>query len=127
MKTWMMALAALVLPMFLAACGTPDETEVAGQADEAIVATNCTMVKCTAGHHCVDTRRGAVCRKDKCSTDSDCRLVSDYCGGCSCLALGPTQSDPTCAQPVACFRDPCGGEAAVCVGGVCEVSSGATQ
>ncbi len=50
-----------------------------------------------------------------CTTASDCRLYSDYCGACSCDVLGATDPNPTCyGEPVQCFRDPCQGHGAVC-------------
>ena len=56
----------------------------------------------------------------ECTHPSDCRLFSDTCGACTCLALGASAADPTCPGPaVQCFRDPCSGQSAVCSGGHC--------
>jgi hypothetical protein len=55
-----------------------------------------------------------------CTTDADCRLFSDYCGGCACRALDRAASDPKCgATIVQCFADPCQGKQAVCAAGAC--------
>lgn len=55
-----------------------------------------------------------------CTTDSDCRLVSDYCGGCACRSLATAEPDPTCKGTVVqCFVDPCRGRLAVCQSGTC--------
>src|SRR5579872_2584048 len=35
-----------------------------------------------------------------CSAPSDCRTYSDYCGGCTCYAIGASASDPTCDAAV---------------------------
>ncbi len=55
-----------------------------------------------------------------CRTDADCRLESNYCGGCQCAALGPKQKGSVCGNPVACFADPCQGLQAVCASGTCQ-------
>lgn len=61
-----------------------------------------------------------------CVADSDCAAYSNYCGGCGCEALPIWQKPALCDKPLAeCLRDPCGGETAVCSGGVC-VLKGAT-
>lgn len=57
----------------------------------------------------------------KCSTDADCRIVSDYCGGCFCDALSKSQPDPSCVSTVKCAMDPCTGHSASCVGGFCQL------
>jgi hypothetical protein len=57
-----------------------------------------------------------------CASDADCVLVSDYCTGCDCRALGKGEAAPSCPGPgVRCFSDPCGGKAAVCAAGRCYV------
>ena len=59
---------------------------------------------------------------NRCSSDADCRLFSDYCTGCDCRALGSNEQDPTCAGPgVRCFADPCLGKTTACVHGDCVV------
>jgi hypothetical protein len=51
----------------------------------------------------------------QCSRASDCMLFSDYCGGCTCLALAVGQAAPYCdAGTVSCLKDPCSGETAAC-------------
>jgi hypothetical protein len=55
-----------------------------------------------------------------CTTVADCQLVSDYCGGCNCLALSKGQKAPPCSgQMVQCLIDPCGIKTAACVNGRC--------
>jgi hypothetical protein len=55
-----------------------------------------------------------------CTQNSDCRIVADYCTGCDCRALGPSDKLPACSGAgVECLRDPCDGKAAVCKAGVC--------
>jgi hypothetical protein len=55
-----------------------------------------------------------------CAHASDCRVLSDFCGGCNCLALGTSDPNPTCpTPPVSCLRDPCDGLAAACDNGHC--------
>jgi hypothetical protein len=62
---------------------------------------------------CLGTSGGA------CTTDADCRLADDYCGGCNCLALSPGEKAPTCADPVQCLIAPCLNKTAACVAGHC--------
>ena len=58
-----------------------------------------------------------------CTTNGDCRLFDDYCGGCNCRALSRDQPNPTCAtNPVACVVQPCLNKMAACVAGRCEVA-----
>jgi hypothetical protein len=50
-----------------------------------------------------------------CTSASQCRLFSDYCGGCTCDPLGTNQPDPFCPDAgVTCIVDPCQGKTAVC-------------
>jgi hypothetical protein len=59
----------------------------------------------------------------RCSTDADCRLYSDYCGGCACRALDKTAADPACSgTTVQCLMDPCRGKSAVCAAGACTLA-----
>src|SRR5258706_11152511 len=62
-----------------------------------------------------------------CTTDSDCRLFDDYCGGCNCRAVGATQAIPSCKgkTSVACFVAPCRELSPVCLEGTCTASGGA--
>jgi hypothetical protein len=57
-----------------------------------------------------------------CAADSECALVEDYCGGCNCLGLPHTAEPPACADPVACFANPCEGKTVACVDGTCTVT-----
>src|SRR5262249_39640315 len=65
----------------------------------------CAAVRCAAGTHCVAKDGSASCVADAggCATDADCKAVADYCGGCSCLALGVKDPAPECPTPVQCF------------------------
>ena len=46
---------------------------------------------------------------------SDCGTFSDYCGGCSCEALGTGEPTPTCdGGSISCLVDPCQGHTATC-------------
>ncbi len=50
-----------------------------------------------------------------CEEAADCRIFSDFCDGCACLALPVDAPDPVCAGDlVSCLVDPCLGAAAVC-------------
>jgi len=56
----------------------------------------------------------------ECTKDSACRLQANYCDGCECVALGPSEKLPPCkGTVVACFVDPCRGQVARCDAGVC--------
>lgn len=55
----------------------------------------------------------------ECRSAPDCRLHSDYCGGCSCLALASDAPEPECQRPVQCLIDPCQGRRAACESGRC--------
>jgi hypothetical protein len=60
----------------------------------------------------------------ECKSDADCRLFSDYCTGCDCRALGPSEPDPTCTgRPVNCIADPCMRRKAECRSGSCELGA----
>lgn len=78
--------------------------------------TRCALVRCTAGTTCVSDADGTRCEVNAgaCVSDSDCTLNDNYCGGCACDALGHNQRPVTCRNPVACFRQPCGGLTAHC-------------
>lgn len=57
-----------------------------------------------------------------CLSDSDCRVVDDYCTGCDCRALSDSQELPVCSGPgVRCFAQPCAGKTAACVNHACAV------
>jgi len=75
---------------------------------------------CAANAAGTDASSDTSCIKGgSCNSDADCRLVDDYCGGCNCLALAPGEKAPTCADPVACFVEPCLNKTAACVSGSC--------
>jgi hypothetical protein len=101
---------------------TPELTE---KADDLSIAgrSSCDLLRCRNGFTCVQQAGIAFCAptsKRVCETDSDCRLVDSYCGGCNCLALGSGQSAPKCAgDEVACFVAPCLGQEAFCEDGRC--------
>ncbi len=78
--------------------------------------TRCATVRCTADTTCVADAAGVRCEPNPgtCATDADCTLSDNYCGGCACDALGRNQRPVTCTNPVACFRQPCGGMTARC-------------
>jgi hypothetical protein len=55
-----------------------------------------------------------------CQADTDCHVVSDYCGGCHCWAGTLSAEPPACTQgQVSCFVDPCRGVRAACQAGQC--------
>ncbi|MET0595575.1 MAG: hypothetical protein ABW133_22950 [Polyangiaceae bacterium] len=64
-----------------------------------------------------------------CSTDSDCKAVSDTCDACNCRALSKDGSLAKCTggKTVACVMDPCRGKHAVCTAGKCAVADGPTM
>jgi hypothetical protein len=58
----------------------------------------------------------------RCQIAADCRLMSDYCDGCTCRPLAKTDKDPPCAgRQVQCFVDPCSGKTVACESGACVV------
>ena len=60
-----------------------------------------------------------------CTADADCRLFSDYCGGCNCRPLAASDPDPTCpTPPVSCLVDPCRDQKAACKDGRCTAVAG---
>ena len=87
----------------------------------------CATILCLPTQHCVEHCDGtASCvpsipgPKVECSRDADCRLFSDYCEGCNCVALGPGESEPKCTgNIVQCFVDPCLHLEARCEHGSC--------
>jgi hypothetical protein len=67
-----------------------------------------------------DTDAGPADGGAACSDAGDCRVFPDMCGTCTCIALGASAASPTCPGPaIECFRDPCIGQSAACVGGHC--------
>jgi hypothetical protein len=87
------------------------------------VGTYCCNVSCGL---CAPLAGGCItleCESPKtwaCVKDTDCRLKSDYCDGCHCLALGPGGSAPSCkGTPVQCLLDPCSLKSPRCLNGLC--------
>ncbi len=63
-----------------------------------------------------------------CQSDADCRLFSNYCGGCACTPLTQSEAEPECpSDPVQCLLDPCQGKTAACTNGLCAVAGGPSQ
>ena len=92
----------------------------------------CMTVKCAAGTHCESHQVECItapcppiagCYPDaaQCKMDSDCKVVDNYCGGCSCDALPAIKLPTTCSNPVMCFVQPCLNRTAACDNGVCVV------
>jgi hypothetical protein len=75
----------------------------------------------TYGNRCEAHRAGASILDPEgacCEEAADCRIFSDFCDGCACLALPVDAPDPVCAGDlVSCGVDPCLGAAAVCAAG----------
>jgi hypothetical protein len=61
-----------------------------------------------------------------CSSDSDCRVASDYCEQCSCKVIGKDGALPKCVggKSVQCVMDPCRNKHAVCSAGKCALADG---
>jgi hypothetical protein len=77
-------------------------------------------VACALGNVWSPTQCTCVPAGAACTTAADCHLVSDYCGGCNCLALGKGEKQPQCAtETVQCLLDPCQLKTAACTGGHC--------
>ena len=93
----------------------PEPTPDAGRICVDIVACIKGTVWSTSQCKCVPAGTGGTC-----ATDADCHLVSNYCGGCNCLALAAGEKEPACTgQTVQCLIDPCSTKSAVCFGGHC--------
>jgi hypothetical protein len=77
-------------------------------------------VACVKGTAWSPTQCKCIPEGGTCTTVGDCQLVSDYCGGCNCLALSQGQKAPACSgQMVACLIDPCELKSLACVSGRC--------
>jgi len=132
-KTFGAGLCAIALGVSACAADEPSESpEPAERTDElsSTDTTSCDLMRCKEGFVCVERAGQAFCTpgsKRVCETDSDCKLVDSYCGGCNCLALGQGQSAPKCpGDEVACLVAPCRGMQAFCEDGRCVAESGAT-
>lgn len=102
------------------------------QSDEALSKINpCALVRCRAGTQCEVQDGHAVCvptPRPECTSDKECRLFSNYCEGCACVALSSGEVDPVCkGDLVACFVDPCRGAEARCVRGQCVLGGAAAS
>lgn len=63
-----------------------------------------------------------------CSADADCRVESDYCAACSCIALAAQDHVDACfGQELTCLVDPCEGQRARCIDGQCATADGALR
>lgn len=125
----MMLLTMSVLP----ACMGTEEVSHDESASEAPIAESdqallpidgCALVRCRAGTQCEVQHGRPVCvptpPKPECRSDKECRLFSNYCEGCQCMALSIYETNPVCnGDIVACFVDPCRGADAQCVKGQC--------
>jgi hypothetical protein len=130
MRIWLLAVA-----MLASAClaGSPetvteDDASQVEATEQSLRLNPCATVRCANGYHCVATGGQAQCVPvAECSTDADCSLYSNYCGGCSCDALGPFEKPIKCLDPVQCLIDPCANKKAVCEEGSCVVSDGSVR
>ena len=112
-----LSLVALTLGLFGLGCTVSSEqTDDESTAEAEGAAKKCTIVaKCAGGYTWSTKKCACVPAAGACHSDSECSLASNYCGGCSCDALGPNQTATTCNNPVSCFVDPCMSKTAVCV------------
>jgi len=134
----------VVTACVLSACAGTDEGEPAGtdgpggealsslqQDNDALSINPCALVRCRAGTQCEVQDGRAVCvptPRPECSSDKECRLFSNYCEGCECLALSTSEVDPVCkGNIVACFVDPCRNAEARCVRGQCVLGGAAAS
>ncbi len=92
--------------------------------------SSCAAVLCVIGSVCEETPSGPRCvpLPAECTTDADCHLEDNYCGGCYCVALANGESAPSCTDPVQCFAAPCSvsDSVAACVDGQCVANTGST-
>jgi hypothetical protein len=105
-----------------ASCGICTEPDMFCT-QQACEPAGCTMIAlCVEGYSWDSEQCACTPVAAECQVDADCQLADDYCGGCNCIALGPSESAPVCKDPVQCFAQPCGfGQTAACVGGQCVV------
>ena len=128
----------MAMTSMLSACAGTDEADPSGSDEEAVHQHEsaalkidpCALVRCRAGTQCEvhDGRARCVPNPEpECASDKECRLFSNYCGGCECLALSDAEVDPVCkGDIVACFVDPCRAQEAVCVRGQCVLGGAAS-
>jgi hypothetical protein len=93
----------------------------------------CGSKTCPTGEYCCNAScglcapMGAACIQiacapgpTGCTTDADCTLIDDYCGGCNCDALPKGSPQPVCSGTmVNCLVAPCQGKTAACVNSAC--------
>lgn len=131
-RLWLTAIISVLGSACLAntATSTPGEPPDAVAASEALSASYdpCAVVRCRAGYECVSKGRLARCLPvTECTSTEECRLYSDYCNGCNCIALAAGEQPPVChGAVVQCFVDPCRGAVALCEEGSCVAGNGAT-
>jgi hypothetical protein len=110
--------------------GAESEDDALDSRSEALKVNPCALVRCRAGTQCEVQQGRAVCvptPTPECASDKECRLFSNYCGGCECLALSSSEPDPICKGTlVACFVDPCRNQEASCVQGQCVLGGAAS-
>ena len=130
-RFWLIAVFTLFASACVADSPLPDDNQVSSDAEglkRPPQGNPCAAVLCLEGQQCVVECGQARCVPQypvECKTDADCRLFSDYCEGCNCLALGRKEPDPVCdGQLVQCLLDPCRGLQAVCTYGSCVASRG---
>jgi len=95
------------------ACEPPPTPADAGACVDNVACTKGTVWS-PAQCKCVPVAGGGAC-----TTDADCHLVANYCGGCNCDALAPGEKDTCTGEVVQCFADPCLTKTAACVSGQC--------
>lgn len=130
----------LVLAALLCACtaqAAPEAENIESVEAQALVSPGpvrgCEVILCKVGFVCEEDCNGrGSCvpapEKPECTTDADCRLFSDYCEGCNCVALGPDESEPKCGGTIVqCLVDPCHNLEASCQYGSCVAAGGAAQ
>jgi hypothetical protein len=134
--SWITLIAAASM---LFACLGSDETSSPENGDEApfvqgeseaLKINPCALVRCRAGTQCEVQQGHAVCvpTPPECTSDKECRLFSNYCDGCQCLALSTGEPDPVCkGNVVACLIDPCRGAEAQCIRGQCVLGGAAAS
>lgn len=125
MKRYLWITVVTAASMLFACAGNDDASSDEGveQMSEPLSINPCALVRCRAGTQCEVQDGHAVCvpgPKVECVSDKECRLFSNYCDGCACLALSASEPNPICkGDIVACFVDPCRNAEAQCIRGQC--------
>jgi hypothetical protein len=107
------------------------ESSAVESTQEELKINPCALVRCRAGTQCQVYGGRPLCVPvpllPECTSDADCRLFSNYCDGCECLALSKSEPSPICeGNVVACFVDPCRASEARCEAGQCVVGGAAS-